>query len=271
MNYNDVAIQIEKLHKEMEQKLSVNAPNNCRKPIYDGALNLEEYLQTPIKIAWMLKEAYDSENGQGGGWKYEDLFNTNEKIDTFMKSKPSKSRTWHPIIYISHCILNDFKDWNSINYIKNEPSLAYIIRQIALINAQKLPAIGFTSSSNGNWVRSFEENKLFIEKQLDILKPDVLIFGCTYVVYKNMLNFPEWTDLENVDGTRYLIRDGKVYIFTYHPAQTSISKEAYAKAIIEITKIWQKTSHHRCGLKSTQSKVFSRYSKGREHLFIESQ
>ena len=65
-------------------------------PIQDGVYNVEEYLKAPIRIMWVMKEAYDGEdekgNPCGGEWSIFDI------ID---EGKPFP-KSWSNIIYTTY-------------------------------------------------------------------------------------------------------------------------------------------------------------------------
>src|SRR5580692_6095155 len=71
--------------------------------ILDGAINMDRYFHSPIRIAWLLKEAYDDEKGAGGGWSYTRLLDNDTVYEDFFRPHGSRV-TWHPIIYASYGI-----------------------------------------------------------------------------------------------------------------------------------------------------------------------
>ncbi|MFZ4739835.1 MAG: hypothetical protein ACOYLE_01580 [Bacteroidales bacterium] len=80
------------LNKEIVNKISV--PENNRFPIFDGAVNIDEYLNSKIKIAWLLREPYESANAKSRGWFYSDLFNDDNLYNNFFGIHNSRT-TWH--------------------------------------------------------------------------------------------------------------------------------------------------------------------------------
>ncbi|NCA22374.1 MAG: hypothetical protein EBS86_14715, partial [Crocinitomicaceae bacterium] len=211
MNIEEFNKQSDALKAEMAERM--NEPK--RELIYDGVMKPELYFNSPIRLAWMLKEPYDEENGTGGGYDYFDMFKEGEDLYLY-KFKEQHKVTWHPMIYISHSIHNNFQKWEEMDYIRDNHGMCDVVRKVAFINSQKLPSKNFTHTDSAHLWESIEKNSDLLERQIKMLNPNVLIFGNTIQLYERLLNI-EVGQFTKSGSCSYLIKDGKLYISAYHP------------------------------------------------------
>ncbi|MEX0811762.1 MAG: hypothetical protein WD048_06070 [Chitinophagales bacterium] len=233
MDLKDFKIKLEDIHSRIKSELTDEINN--RKPILDGVVYAEKYLKAPIKILWLLKEAYDGDNGTGGGWDFEWLLG--EGVKEFILSHGSKA-TWHPIVYVSYSLQNGFPLWDDMNYIRDMPEMTYSVQSVAFINALKLPAMHGTKSYNSEIEKEFLKTKNFNEEQIKLLEPQVIIAGSTLHLYKDILglNDLEYTVYRSV---HYYIKGDKLIIDAYHPGQRGVKRQNYVDDIITVVKNWK--------------------------------
>lgn len=222
------------LNQLMEDR--INEPENDRFIITDGVMKPELYFNHKIRLVWMLKEPYDEVGGTGGGWSYFDMFPDGENLYRVQFNRGHKT-TWHPIIYVSYGIYNDFQKWEDMNYIRDKNEMCDIVRQVAFINSQKLPSKGFTNTNFEDLLESISKNSDLLMKQIDLLNPNVLIFGNTIELYKNILNL-ELSKLQNFGSCKYIIQDHKLFISAYHPSQRTVTRNKYVNDIITLVEKW---------------------------------
>jgi hypothetical protein len=190
--------------------------------VKDGVINVEEYYKSPIKILWILKEPY---SGQGN----EMLNDLNE--NRAAGKKTDSQSTWHPLIYISHGILNGFINYDQMPNIAEDKSISEILRKISFINVKKNP--GKSRSKNNDIAKAYQENKELLRKQIETLKPDIIIGANTMQYFVNDLKLTEkFKDY-------HWIKDGQLYIKTYHPAQIGITRKEYVDKVIAVAKAWR--------------------------------
>jgi len=214
----------------------VSEPENKRYPIYDGAVDAERYFNSTIKIAWLLKEAYQGKNGVGGNWNYSELLAKDSVYEDFFGSHASRA-TWHPIIYVSHGILNNFLYYNDMDSIKDDTKMSFVVRDIAIINTQKLPAKNVTSSNMGEIHLAFDKYKDILKSQIDILNPDIIIGGSTMSLYKSLFDLKD-EDAYHLENVKYYFKNNKVFIDAFHPAQRTVGREKYIDEIISAAEEW---------------------------------
>lgn len=201
------------------------------KTMVDGAINSEEYLKSKYRIAWFLKESYsDDENSQ----YYKSLFTADNLYEDFFKNVARP--TWHPIIYISYSILNGFKTWQELDYIRDNNDMCNVIKNIAIINANKNYSLTGTWTDNNNLYDGFKKFESILKSQIDLLEPNVLIFGNTFYLFKDFFEINDEHKIDNLseDGLLHTyLKDGKIFLDAYHPASR---KRNYIDSIINSVK-----------------------------------
>jgi hypothetical protein len=208
---------------------SMDEPENHRYVIYDGAVNVARYLSSPIKIAWMLKEPYEEADGTGGGWSFTDAFDKEDLYNHTFK-QPHKA-TWHPIIYVSYGITHGFQRWDDFPYISNAPDLCDVVRDIAIVNAQKLPSLGASKTNFAHIRDSYGKHQALLHEQIALLQANILIFASTFSLYRDALGLAYVVPMRK-KSIDYYFKDGKLYIDAYHPAQTTHVRSVYIDDIV---------------------------------------
>ncbi len=210
-----------------EMKKRIDEPENDRYIITDGVMQPDEYFSREIRIAWVLKEAYDKEDGTGGDWSYFDLY---DRIIDLVNVQSFK-----PIIQTSYSIQNNFIKYENLDEYDRE--MIQIIKSVAIINTQKLPARNHSSTNDRDLHQSIKKYSDLLERQLNFINPNVIIFGNTFKYYKDLLKIE---DSEIVKGNVwYVSKDGKLYISAYHPSQTQTSKKDYVNDIVSVVEKWK--------------------------------
>lgn len=199
-----------------------------RKLIIDGIANAKEYYNSPIKIMWVLKEPYcDKQNG-GGDWSMAEGL----EVRALGKKTDSQS-TWHPIIYSTYGILHDFVKYEKIPDISGNQNISSVLKKIAFINVQKLPA--GTRTSELVLKTAYQNNKEILLAQIAIYKPDIIIGGKTLHLLKEDLKITKEGELK----FGHFSKAKTLFINTFHPAQTKITRSEYVNKIIERAETWK--------------------------------
>ncbi len=220
-----------------EMIIRMNKPEENRYVIPDGVMIPDVYFKKDIRLAWMLKEPYDEEDGTGGGWSYFEMFKGNDLyLEQFNRShKP----TWHPMIYVSYSVHNNFVKWNEMSFIRDAHEMCDVVRNVAFINSQKLPSKNVTRTDFSDLYESIEKHSDLLIRQIDLLNPNVFIFGNTFNLYSKLLNLEKF-EIKFQGSVGYIIHNEKLYISAYHPAQTSIKRDLYVDDIITTIEKWKK-------------------------------
>ena len=206
-------------------------------PIYDGIADYSAYVRCPYKIAWVLKEPYDNNDGTnptGGGWSIpRDCFLSENRKWTVL--------SWQRVIYVMYGLLNNLS-YKQMDYVRNDPEMGEVLKAVAWINLSKMP--GHTSSGRGFADYYHKYWKPIVNKQIDLYCPDVIVFGNTLSTCHDEFLSPEDVPVEDVvcEGKTILsvyLKGGKVLIDAYHPGirylsgvNDSIAK--YVDSIIDV-------------------------------------
>ncbi len=202
-----------------------------RKPIYDGIVNMEQYFNSKIKILWILKEPYDSDNGVvgEGGWELNGLLNDVHNIHTLGGLKT----TWYPIIYTSYAILNGFQKYEDLEFIDKDPTMLNIFKKIAFMNVQKFPAR--KSTDDADISNAYKLHSHILIEQINTYKPNIVIGGNTLWNFIDDMGLKEF---EDYDEFNFWIKENRLYINAYHPAfrGSEQKKSDFVDDIVRISK-----------------------------------
>ncbi len=235
MDYKILKGKLDQLDNEMAEKMNEQANN--RYIISDGVMKIEEYFSREVRLAWMLKEPYDRDNGEGGGWSYFAMFPEGYNLYLEQFNKGHKS-TWHPMIYISYAIHNEFLEWKDMDWLRDNHSMCDIVRSVAFINSQKLPSKGVTLTDMRDLWKSIKVHGYLLKRQVELLDPNVLIFANTIKLYEDVLGF-DLSKKINHGTCDYLVHNGKLLIDAYHPSQKKVTRDRYINDIVTIVKKWK--------------------------------
>ena len=226
----------QKLITRMEQLNSLEKEiESYGKTMVDGAIDNEEYLKSKYKSAWFLKESYSKEEVSQ---YYRSHFESDDLYEDWFKNVATP--TWHPIIYISYSILNGFKTWQELEYIRDNPHMCNVIKNIAIINANKHYSETGTWTDDTNLFKGFKKFENILKNQIDLLEPNVLIFANTFYLYKELFEIKESdkiTDLSMEGLPQIYYKDSKIFVDAYHPAYPKKQLENYINSIINSVKI----------------------------------
>jgi hypothetical protein len=231
-NLKKISEEITRKINEKSEEINKNIPSDEKLyPIYDGIINDELYSKSDFKICWVLKEAYDKDkngNTGNGGW---DILDSN-KISDGVKN----ILTWQRMIYVTYSVLNNFISFDDMDDINNNPEMIQILRNIAYINVNKMPAE--TTSKDPLLRENYEIWKDILLEQIKDYDADIYIFGATYKFFKNDLPLKD-EDWDKSDSDFHIAKkDNKLYINAYHPGifRSQMSDENYIQGLIEIIK-----------------------------------
>ncbi len=237
MEYQTLIDELNKLDEQIKTDLSDE--RNGRFPIYDGALDLEYYLNCPLKILWLMKEPYDDEGGKGGGWSFSIAIKEDEDFK-YRLVKGSARATWQPVVYTSFGILNNFMNFEDMNYIRDNHEMPKIIKNIAWVNIQKLPSKNGTRTNGADISEAYINYKSHIHQQIELLQPNIIICASTMDLIRNDFELQEMKSFESIN---YCLKNRTLFIDAYHPAQTTIKRDKYVNDIIylvhEHSSVWK--------------------------------
>ena len=186
----DAQTQLEKKMEYIAQKYELANVGNSF-PIYDGVGNIEEYLLSKPRIACLLKEPWDEivdGEAQGGGWSLCDLFKRQNQSWPIL--------TWQRVIYTIYGLRNNLK-YMEMDYIRDDHSMGEVLRSIAWINLNKMPA---QTRSDQRYIANFKKYwKDVVVEQLKIYSPDIILCGNVFDTCHEEL-FPQARLLHTIPG-----------------------------------------------------------------------
>ena len=204
-----------------------------KQPIYDGVINVEKYVNNETyRICWVLKETYDKKDGD---WYLSDFLGNKERWREY-----TKQPTWKRVIFTTYGIINDFTEYSDMDDIKGDPEMVQCLNYISVINVNKMPAK--SESKDVDIAQKYIHFKPLLYRQLEKYDPQIIIFGNTFQHFQNDLGIND-EELSNYykdkEKPRYVVKNGKLYIDTYHPAvrPTTMIEDDYVQSIIDIVKI----------------------------------
>ncbi|MBU1101432.1 MAG: hypothetical protein KKA84_13615 [Bacteroidetes bacterium] len=127
--------------------------------IKDGIVNEELYFQSNPKILFLMKEANDSDGGEGSIVEFMD---SHLKYTFFIR-----------IAEWVYAIQNNFSRLLKVE--ENRKELHQALRSIALIDVKK--SCGGSKSDSGIIRDHVQKNKHFLQKQIELINPDLIISG----------------------------------------------------------------------------------------------
>jgi hypothetical protein len=184
-------------------------PEYKGKFVKDGIVNEQEYSSSSVKILFIAKEP---NNPNQEPWDYREIWN-----EGFSYTFASRIAEW------SYGILNNFPQFDQIDI--NENSLEKAIKKIAFMNIKKSGGKG--SSELQEMMHHLKINLDFLHKQIDIILPDIIILGTTWMELRNkLLPNTKWVKSGyNIEIGKY--KNYKVIDF-YHPSSRSAPSATYS-------------------------------------------
>lgn len=212
--------------------------------VRDGIVDVVEYLKAPIKILWILKEANSEKHNDLGNDMRPCLKTLNDENNNI---HPDWRYTWRAIAYAMYGVFEDvnYKDIPLMN--GNASEVVKHMSKIAHINVKKY---GGGSNAKYKPIQNFyNQYKDLIHEQIEIINPDVLIFGGTFGYFANVYfeGKKPLSEQPNEFTTLYKYKD-KLLIDTCHPnsgyRRLGGTQKEYCDGIINAVKKWNKKSEN---------------------------
>lgn len=231
----DIEKEQHRIEKEMKQIAQTYELTNdgSSLPIYDGVGDIKKYLQSYPRVACLLKEPYDEivdGKAQGGGWSIPQCF---------MQQNRSWKLTHQRIIYTVYGLRKNCK-YRDMDYIREDPSMGEVLRSIAWINLNKMPAL---KRSDQTYIKNFRKYwKDIVKQQLEIYLPNVILCGNVFdacheeLFLQAKLLYPPIPGKEDMkEIVIYSYNNGETLLFDLpHPGIIGKSHEAIGYYIDEI-------------------------------------
>ena len=217
----------EALRRKMDEIAKANNLSSEKlSPIYDGVEDVSAYLQSKLKIMWILKEPYDYINEEtnepeGGGWALmEDL--KEQKGNPLVQTLP---RTMQRIIYAS-AGFSTGENYDDMYYYYHPEMYKYLF-QIAYINLSKMPA----GTRSGDMTEKYRIWKGLLLEQIKLYNPEIIIFGGTFQYMREDLH------INNEPIAKGLVdiykQDDRLLVHAYHPGMMCSTKQ-YVDTMVQM-------------------------------------
>lgn len=210
--------------KKRESELFYKWESNRVGFVTDGVVSEEDYLNSKIRLCFVLKEVNDE---HGGGWDLREFIRTG-----------SRPQTWNNVTRwvntINHA--NDDIPWAKLESISEKQRID-TLRSICAMNLKKSPGTHTTVRADFDTVVS--QDKAFIKEQYEIYNPDLTVCCGTGWDLRFALDLNDEQVYETSRGIKWFVnKQNKPVIMYAHPAarvQYSLLVYGLIDAVREIT------------------------------------
>jgi hypothetical protein len=127
-----------------------------------------------------------------------------------------------------------------MDYINDDSEMVQCLNHIAVINVNKMP--GGHTSNDTDIAKKYDHFKPLLLRQLKQYDPQIIIFGNTFQHFQNDLGIKdeELTDYyKDKKKPRYIVKNGKLYVDTYHPVvrEITMTEQDYVQSIINVVEM----------------------------------
>lgn len=191
--------------------------------VFDGVVSESHYLNSEIKLCFVLKEVNDL---HGGGWDLREFI-----------GEGGRSQTWNNVARWVSSIRNINSDikWTELEVVDNEYR-KNTLRSICAFNLKKSPGGHTTDKVSFN--TAVEDDKEYIKKQYEIYNADVTVCCGTGWDLRYALGLNDCEVFETSRGIKWFMNNHNKPVFIYsHPAariQTSLLVYGLIDAIREV-------------------------------------
>ena len=225
MNVEEIRNAQEEINQEIIERSKNPNYNFDGCYILDGIADIEGYVNSKPRIAWILKEAWGDD---GAGWDLSSQVIA-KQTPTIISSTPSFKR----VAYVSRGIHTDTV-WDDLPWITQDENVSNAIKKIAWLNISKIA--GDSKSPDSRISTAYEEWNDILKKQLKAYDPQIIILGNTHKWVEKMLEIERpkgEADLKENSAWAYLNPDNKLIIWAFHPAKIMKDQE-YIDDIVNI-------------------------------------
>lgn len=222
MNVDEIRKAQEEINQEIIERSKNSNYNFDGCYILDGIADIEGYVNSKPRIAWILKEAWGDDED---GWNLSSQVIA-KQTPTTISSTPSFKR----VAYVSRGIHTDTV-WDDLPWINQDEDVASSIKKVAWLNISKIA--GDTTSPDSRISSAFDVWNDILKKQLDNFNPQVIILGNTFKWVERFLGIENIAPIKNESAWAYVKRDNKVIIWAFHPSKIMKDQE-YIDDIVNV-------------------------------------
>lgn len=172
--------------------------------VSDGVVSIQDYLNSDLKLCFILKEANDPSGD--GGWD----------LRAFIRNE-DRGATWDNVARWVTCIrnINHEVAWQNIKNMTHEIQKE-ILRSICAFNLKKTPGLHTTNAKT--FTQQVSEDREFIKRQYAIYTPDLTICCGTGWHFKDVLGVKDQNISETSRGIKWFLNnENKPVLMFSHP------------------------------------------------------
>lgn len=181
--------------------------------VFDGVVDENEWIDTPFNVLFLLKEVNGGECSWDEREYLSEYYEDGDYLATHSKSIDALLVWLHGIF---HCSTKTH--WDELCRQMSDKHNAWLLKQIALVNIKKIPGSGTTDYLDFDAFFSIPQNREFLNKQLSIYEPDLVICGKTAYYLQNTdaaYSKSKWKSTHS--GISYLRIHNTIYLDFVHP------------------------------------------------------
>ena len=176
--------------------------------ISDGVVDSEAWGKTTHKVLFVLKEAYDEKRTEGT-WD----------LSTLIRRRKVSGRTLKPMAQWAYGVQQVLKHQRISEFREKGQEVEKALMSSAVLNLKK--SGGANKSSYKNLQNYVEKDWDLIARQIEIIRPDIVICGKTWSLLSNMIE-------EKSRVSDQVARvNGIPYVSFWHPANRASNKMCY--------------------------------------------
>ena len=211
MDYDELYDGQNEIDEEIQEIADDNGLNYEFEPMPDGICDISAYMESRIKILWILKEPYIKDNY----W-----CSLRELFSEYPYTTNISKRTHQYMAYVSYGILNNIHS-QDMDYLCDNKNIGEALHEIAYINLSKMPINGDlgTNTNDSSLWEKYKTWKDILWKQIELFEPDAIIFGGTFDYFENDF-FPDGTPdpTDDYGRTHSYWYGNQLLVDTDHPA-----------------------------------------------------
>ena len=208
------SVVLEKKLRSIDAAIRRACSDNEHAPSLDGVASAKDYCNAKCRILLIAKEPHVPGGDVEDPYEYLDYGREECRAG---QPKKNKNRFMDPLKYIAYGILNGIPRWDDIADANKCLSVFRACCSTALINLSKTP--GPARSNRANLMARFREFRRFVLRQIDALRPNVVICLGTMGIIGPDLGFQDTNCIE-VGHAKGCKVGRRVLVHAYHPVQS---------------------------------------------------
>lgn len=175
--------------------------------ITDGIIDENHWVNSTVKVLFLLKEAYDSKKVEGS-WD----------LSTLIRRKKVSGRTFKPMAQWAYGVQGLLRSNEILPFQGDGAAVELALLSSAVVNLKK--SGGKNKSSSKNLSAYVDEDWDLISKQIEIISPQIVICGNTWSLISKKIPYKKISDRAYLSGD-------VIYINYWHPSNRAANLMNY--------------------------------------------